>query len=117
MDADGPAQQKGRLKGRPPELNVSRSHAQRACLGGGIALGDLAPVHGIPPGLEVIGAAVLVIEVISVLPDVVAEQYALAVHDRTVLVRAGLDRELAILGDGYEHPARTELASAGGVEI
>ena len=58
MDADGPAQQKGRLKGRPPELNVSRSHAQRACLGGGIALGDLVPVHSIPPSLEVIGAAV-----------------------------------------------------------
>src|SRR5207248_5689693 len=117
MDANGPAQQKGRLKGRPPELNVSRSHAQRACLGGGIALGDLVPVHGIPPSLEVIGAAVLVIEIVSVFPDVVAHEHALAVHDRSVLVRAGLDRELAVLGDGYEHPARTELASAGGVEV
>src|SRR5258707_13266255 len=92
------------------------SHAQRARLGGGIALGDLAPVHGIPPGLEVIGAAVLVIEIVSVFPDVVAHQHALAVHDRSVLVRAGLDRELAVLADGHEHPARTELASARGVE-
>src|SRR6202158_4757141 len=101
-----------------PVVNADlRSHTQRACLGGGIALADLAPVHGIPPRLEVIGAAVLVIEIIGVLPDVVAEQCALAVHDRTVLVRAGLDREFAVLCDGHEHPARTELASARGVEI
>ena len=51
------------------------------------------------------------------LPDVVAHQRALAVHHRVVLVRSGLDRELAVLGYGDEHPARAELASAGGVEI
>src|SRR5258707_2348929 len=86
------------------------SHAQRARLGGGIALSDLVPVHGIPPGLEVIGAAVLVIEIVSVFPDVVTHQHALAVHDRSVLGRAGLDRELAVLGYGGKHPTRTQLA-------
>jgi hypothetical protein len=52
-----------------------------------------------------------------VLPDVVAHQRALAVHHRAVLVRAGLDRELAVLVDGHEHPARAELASACSVEV
>ena len=51
------------------------------------------------------------------LPHVVAEQRALAVHHRIVLVGTRLDRELAVLGDGDEHPARTEHASAGGVEV
>jgi len=32
--------QKGRLKSRPPAFDESRSNAQRARLGGGIALGD-----------------------------------------------------------------------------
>src|SRR5258707_12138166 len=88
------------------------SHAQRACLGGGVTLGDLVPVHGIPPGLEVIGAAVLVVEIISGFPDVVTHEHALAVHDRRVLIRTGLDRRLAVPGDGHENPTRTELRSA-----
>src|SRR5260370_5160739 len=43
--------------------------AQRACLGGGIALGDPVPVHSIPPGLEVIGAAAMVREVKNGIPE------------------------------------------------
>src|ERR1700730_758060 len=73
MNADGPAQTKRRLKSRPPMLNESRSHAQRTRLRGGISLGHLAPVHRIPPRLEVIGPAVLVMEIIGVFPDVIAE--------------------------------------------
>src|ERR1700724_3642143 len=64
---------KRRLKSRPPMLNESRSHAQRTRLRGGISLGHLAPVHRIPPRLEVIGPAVLVMEIIGVFPDVIAE--------------------------------------------
>src|SRR2546430_10151344 len=89
MNADGPAQQKGRLKSRPPEFNESRSHTQRACLGGGIALGDLAPVHGIPPGLEVIGTAVLGTEIVSVVPDVASHEHAAAVPVRSVPAPGG----------------------------
>jgi len=36
------------------------------------------PVHDIPPGGQVIGAAVLVLEVVGVLPDVVAEDRIVA---------------------------------------
>src|SRR5262245_1443013 len=63
-----------------------RLNAERAGLGGGVALADCLPVHCIPPGLQIIGAAVLVVEVIGVFPHVIAEQRALAVHHRIVLV-------------------------------
>src|SRR5258706_4549404 len=92
--------QKGRLKSRPPAFDESRSNAQRARLGGGIALGDLVPVYGIPPCLEVIGAAVLGIEIVNGFPDVVTHQHAPARHDRSVLVLAGLARQLSVPGYG-----------------
>src|SRR6478752_10622300 len=81
----------------------SRSRAERAGLRRRIAFANLGPVHRVPPRLEIIGAAVLVVQIISVLPDVVAHQGALAVHYRVVLIRTGLDRELAVLGNGDEH--------------
>ena len=49
-------------------------------------LGDLVPVHDVPPGLEVVRALVLVLEVVGVLPDVVAQQRRRAVGERVVLV-------------------------------
>ena len=57
----------------------------RAVSGAGLLLKDeilegscivclgLVPVHHVPPGLEVVGASVLVVEIIGVLPDIVAE--------------------------------------------
>jgi len=42
-------------------------------LGMGEALVDFVPVDDVPPGVEVVRAAVVVLEVIGVLPDVVAE--------------------------------------------
>ena len=100
----------------PPFARLN-SHPQRTRLRRGIALANRLPVHRIPPRLEVVGATVLVAEIIGVLPDVIAEQRALAVHDRIVLVRAGLDREFAVLGDRHEHPARTKYTTARGVEV
>src|SRR5690242_14551805 len=38
------------------------------------ALGDLVPVNGVPPCLEVVGALVLVLQVVGVLPHVDAQQ-------------------------------------------
>ncbi len=46
--------------------------AKSAFLGVGEALVDLVPVDGIPPGFEVVGALVLVLEVVGVLPHIVA---------------------------------------------
>src|SRR5476651_1137867 len=61
-------------------------------------LRDLRPVHSIPPGLQVIRPAVLVFEIVRVLPYVVAEDGGgLAVHEWVVLVGRARDGELAPL--------------------
>src|SRR5262249_41945119 len=97
--------------------SAALSHAERAGLCRGITLRDLRPIHRIPPRGEIIAAAVLVVQIVRVLPHVVAEQGALAVHDWVVLVGARLDRELAAFVDDDEYPARAEHAQAAGIEI
>src|SRR5215208_6317361 len=52
---------------------------------------DLGPVHDVPPGVDVIGPAVLVFQIVGVLPDVDAEDGLFAFHQRAVLVRGALD--------------------------
>src|SRR5690606_5737410 len=46
------------------------------------ALVDGVPVDDVPPGREVVGALVLVLQVVGVLPDVDADDGRLAFHDR-----------------------------------
>src|SRR5215210_3989633 len=43
---------------------------------------DLGPVDHVPPRLDVVGPAVLVFEVVGVLPDVDPEERGLAIGDR-----------------------------------
>src|SRR5690606_35050037 len=76
----------------------SRGAGALACLaaGGGEALGDLVPVDHVPPGLDVGRAAVLVLEVVGMLPDVQAHDRVEAVHQGAVLVRRAHDLELAV---------------------
>src|SRR4029078_11501161 len=62
---------------------------------------DLRPVHHVPPRIHVVRAAVLVLQVVGVLPDVDAEGDLLPFHQRAVLVRRALDRHLPALVD---HP-------------
>ena len=70
-----------------PCARNDRSDAERAGLRRGVAFGDPGPVDRVPPRREIIAAAVLVVEIVGVLPHVVAEQRPLAVHHRIVLVR------------------------------
>jgi hypothetical protein len=58
------------------------------------ALGDGAPVDDVPDGAEVLGLAVLVLQVVGVLPGVDAQQ-GLEVARDGVLVRAGDEAERA----------------------
>src|SRR5215218_273358 len=58
-----------------------------------VALRDRRPIDHVPPGLEVLGAPVLVLEVVRVLPDVVAEDRLVGLEDRRVLVRRRVHRE------------------------
>src|SRR5262245_30254021 len=81
------------------------SNRQRAGLGGGVALGDLVPVHHVPPRLEIVAAAVLIVEIVGVLPHVIAKQHALAFHQRRILVGTRLERELAVERGRHHDPA------------
>src|SRR5256886_244209 len=70
---------------------------------------DGIPVNGVPPGGDVVGALVLVLQVVRVLPDVDAEDGHPPLRDRVVLVGEALDRELAT-GQVGPAPAASELA-------
>ena len=100
-------------------LLAERPFALSGCsdllLGVGEALVDFVPVDDVPPGGEVVGAAVVVLEVVGVLPDVVAEDGVEAVGEGGVLVGLGDDFELAALVD-EEAPAGAELLGGGFVE-
>src|SRR5262249_57384567 len=58
---------------------------------------DIGPVDHVPPGRDVVRPAVLVFEVVGVLPHVAAEDGLLARHERRVLVGGALDGEPAAL--------------------
>src|ERR1035437_9216723 len=66
-----------------------------SAFGGGEALVDLVPVDDAPPCGEVVGAAVLVLEVVGVLPDVVEQDGIEALGKGRVLVGGGDYLELA----------------------
>jgi hypothetical protein len=70
----------------------------------------LVPVDNIPPVGDVLGAAVLVLEVVGVLPDVDAEDGVLdfvlyALHQRVVLVWGTDDLEFILAVDHEPDPA------------
>src|SRR5262249_55063028 len=74
------------------------------------SLVDLSPVDDIPPCGDVVGASVLVLEVIGVLPHVETEDDLLAFHQRAVLIRCAFDGELRAIGD-YPRPAASESSN------
>src|SRR5207253_4739296 len=76
------------------------------------AAGDLVPVDDVPPGGEVVGPPVLVLEVVGVLPHVDPEERRLAVHQRRVLVRGRRDSEAGAVPD-EPCPAGAEALHAG----
>ena len=52
-----------------------------------VAFVDFFPVDYVPPGLQVFRAAVVVFEIVGVLPDVVAEDGMEALRDGIILIR------------------------------
>src|SRR5205814_7269442 len=78
---------------------------------------DILPVHQmIDKRLQIIRAAIAIIDVIGMLPDVDAEDRRGAMHQRVFAVGGLGDFELAVL-HRQPRPARTELANTGGGEI
>jgi len=78
--------------------------------GHGEALVDFVPVDDVPPGLKILGALVLVLEIVSVLPYVVAEDGVLALAERRILVGGSNDLELAADKDDPSQPEPNCLA-------
>src|ERR1700684_4393791 len=80
---------------------------------GGVAFVDLVPVDGVPPGGQIFGAAVVVFQVVGVLPDVVAEDGIVALGDGTVLIGRAHDVDFAAGLAGQPDPSAAELFDAG----
>src|SRR5215211_3660867 len=74
--------------------------------------GDRVPVDRVPPGVDVVGTAVLVLQVVGVLPDVHAQQRVPAVGQGVVLV-GGRDHREARAVVHEPGPAGAELVHAG----
>src|ERR1700721_4877864 len=66
--------------------------------------------------LEIVRAAIAIIDVIGVLPDVATEDRRGAMNQRALAIGRLGDFKLAVL-DRKPAPARTELANAGGGEV
>ncbi|ENH91544.1 phosphomannomutase [Pseudomonas aeruginosa VRFPA02] len=98
-----------RLHRRTARLPASHL-ASRVTLGQGlrIATRDLPPVDHVVESADVFRAAVLVLQVIGVLPYVQAEDRRIAVHQRAVLVAAALHQQAALGSHAEPGPAAAE---------
>ena len=78
-----------------------------------VAAVGLGPVDHVPPSRDVVGAAVLVVQVVGVLPHVDAEDRVEALHRRAVLVGQAHHLELPGVVGREPGPAGAELAGGG----
>src|SRR5690349_1215305 len=72
-----------------------------------IPRGDLIPADDIEPRRNVVGALILVFQIVSVLPHIKAKDRCLAVHQRRILVRRARNTERAAVRD-QPGPATSE---------
>ena len=82
-----------------------------------IIFSDRVPVYDIPPRFDVIGPAVLIIQVIGVFPNVEAEKWCISVHERTVLVRGGYDLKFSTFVFNQPRPTAAEATYPSGSEL
>src|SRR5947209_18525216 len=75
-----------------------------------VSLADLRPVDHVPPRRDVLGPAVLVLEVVGMFPDVEAEDRRAPLHQRAVLVGGGFDTQRAAAVQREPGPAAAEAA-------
>jgi hypothetical protein len=88
-----------------------------ACFERGEALVDFVPIDYVPPRGEIFGAAVVVLQVVGVLPDVVAEDGVEALGERVVLVGGGNDLNAAVGFASEPNPSGAELFCTGVIEF
>src|SRR5579859_956574 len=89
---------------------------QAGSLGAVEAVFGFLPVHDVPPGGDVFGPAVLVLEIIGVLPYIQPDDRVLVFHQRAVLVGGGDDFDFGPVLD-QPRPARAEARGGGGGEL
>src|SRR5258708_29322178 len=82
--------------------------------------GNFIPVDDLPEGAKIVGAFVLIFQIIGVFPNVDAQDrsalYFGYIHQWVVLVGGGRDLQLSVLYD-QPCPAAAETADAGGIEL
>src|SRR5690606_5796665 len=86
----------GERRGRQACLAFVTPAGTRSALGLGVLFVDRVPVDHVPPVGDVLGTAVLILEVVGVLPHVQAQDGRLAVHQRAVLGGGGGPLETAL---------------------
>ena len=96
--------------GRFPERGRGKTWFEQPGLtdGGRVALVRRVPVDDVPERRNVVGTAILVVQVVRVLPDVEADDGRAALHQRGVLVGHRLDAERAVGGEAQPGPAAAE---------
>ena len=85
-------------QGTAPAREAGRPSAHPVLLSAQI-LRHKIPVDQIPPCRDVIRPAILIFQIIGVLPDVQTKNRLLALHQRIVLIRRARDRQLAAVAD------------------
>src|SRR5579883_115244 len=95
-----------------------RQRLAHLCLLPGLfeAFVDFVPVDDVPPCGEIFRTAVLVFQVIGVLPDIVAEDGVVSLRERGILVGGGDDLQLAAVPN-EPAPSGAELLCRGFVEL
>src|SRR5690625_1835640 len=101
----GSRQRKGREQNSRPKASDCYGNLAARLL---VALAYLAPVDDVPEGADILGTAVLVLQVVGVLPHVEAQHGLVAVHERAVLVGGAVHLELAVTLDDEPGPAGAE---------
>ena len=76
-------------------------------------LGDSIPIYKVPERVDIFGAAVLVLEVVGVFPDVEAEDGRVAFGKDRVLIGGSADMQGAIF-ESEPSPAGPEVTSGSG---
>src|SRR4051794_7372258 len=106
-----------------PESKVPEAQWNDASSGNGLlcrrkTFRDFGPINHIPESRDVIGAAVLVIQIVGVFPDVETQNWRAAdagrglAHERAVLISRGTNRQLAAIDD-EPRPTAAESCGAG----
>src|ERR1039458_10333181 len=89
---------------------TARKDRRRYLFRGVEALFDFRPVDHIPPSRNIVGPAVLIVQVVGVLPPVQAHHRELAFHHRAILVGGGKDIQLAV---GFHQPSPAGAEARG----